>query len=562
MCSGEYRTGIEGGQHRGQPSFRHPLLAGACLALGLSLVPSMGLASNSQGQMLRGTTDAVTGETAVNAYVAPITHLGDTPPSAPLDLRTGDPVIPVTELGMGFFEGAAYTIRNGFRTLLFRGSHEALGSRDVIFELPDRAPLRRSMMHSVNYQTGLRTGTIAIADSVSSALRGSYATRQTMERANAERARVHGAIANFLPRVSGNFNVSRSRRNTLASGTFDQEVSDIGVEVSVPIFTSGVNLNTFRQAKHVSKAADYTHMAEEHRVALEMVSAHVNLRLNRRIEKTLRQNVGAMERLLDVARRLFDAGDASRTDIAIAQANVQSARSELDIARRSREETEADYESLGGRRAPTSLGFDKPESLIPSSVEEAQELAVFNNPSLQSARHSALASGYEARVARGRFGPQVSGYGRYTRNLYDSLQEDRDDEWEVGVRASVPLIDFTAVPTVDAARHEAVEAEYRAFEQARLVKRQVKRQWSSYQSAKRRVGIVQRQVNAVAASVEGARREYKAGFRSITDVLTDQVKLARARITLETARHEMMIAGYELAFTVAADGVQHIALAH
>ena len=114
---------------------------------------------------------------------------------------------------------------------------------------------------------------------------------------------------------------------------------------------------------------------------------------------------------------------------------------------------------------------------------------------------------------------------------------------------------------MNAARHEALEAGYRALDQSRLIERQIKRQWTAYHSAARRTGIVGRQVKAVAVSVEGSRREYQAGFRAITDVLNDQIKLARARITLETARHERMLAAYELAFTSAHPGVRELALA-
>ena len=123
----------------------------------------------------------------------------------------------------------------------------------------------------------------------------------------------------------------------------------------------------------------------------------------------------------------------------------------------------------------------------------------------------------------------------------------------------MPLIDATRAPSVGAARHEALEAEYRALEQSRVVERQIRRQWTAYKSAERRVKIVKRQVSAVAASVEGARREYEAGFRSISDVLNDQVKLARARITLESARHEQMLAAYEIAFTTAHPSVHRLA---
>ena len=180
---------------------------------------------------------------------------------------------------------------------------------------------------------------------------------------------------------------------------------------------------------------------------------------------------------------------------------------------------------------------------------------------MQAARHTAIASRHNARAVRGRFGPQIDAFGRYDKYLLDSQQDNRKDDYTIGVRLRVPLIDFSTVPTIDAARHEAAENGYKALERGRLLKRQVERQWSGYQSAKRRVQIARRQVNAVAKGLKGVRKEYQAGLRSITDVLNDQVKLARAEITLETALHEKTLLAYELAFSTSQPEIRQLAMA-
>ena len=449
--------------------------------------------------------------------------------------------------------------RNYVPTLMFRGTKKAVSDRTVSHSIPPRASLRHSMLHSANMYDGLRGAKASIGDTIGLALRGSYSSRAQIERAAADRARVHGALANFLPKVTGTLSWTYSSdSNSMSFADRKEEISS-GIEVSMPLYSSGVNINTYRQAKHVSLASDMTYLAEEHRVALEAVAAHINLRLNRRIEKTLQSNVLAMQRIAHIAGKLYEAGDASRTDIAIARANVESARAEVDLARKTREETLSDYESFTGVKAPSNLMAPNFRALVPHSVEMAVELALAHNPTLNSSLHTAMASDFAAKAERGKYGPKVDLFGAYNEPHYSSAESDPMGDWNVGVRLRMPLIDATRAPSVGAARHEALEAHYRALEQARLVERQIRRQWTAYKSAERRVSIVKRQVSAVAASVEGARREYEAGFRSISDVLNDQVKLARARITLESARHEQMLAAYEIAFTTSSPSVRHLA---
>jgi len=150
---------------------------------------------------------------------------------------------------------------------------------------------------------------------------------------------------------------------------------------------------------------------------------------------------------------------------------------------------------------------------------------------------------------------------RYNRDLYRSVPSATDEDWSVGVRLTVPLFDATLAPNVNAAKHEALENGYRALDQGRLIERQVERQWTAYQSANRRSTIVRKQVDAISKSVDGARKEFAAGFRSVSDVLTEQVKLARAQITLETVLHERLLAAYELAFSTANPNLKNLAQA-
>ena len=442
--------------------------------------------------------------------------------------------------------------------LTFRGSTDAVEERNVTYTLPEHGPLRNSIMHSANVYEGLRSGSAGVGDSVSAALRGSYSSRASLERANVDRARMHSAMAVFFPRVEGSVTVSKSDLTTTTSESRG-EVGSAGIEVSMPIYTSGVNSNLYKQAQHNSLASDHNYLAEEHRVALEAVTAHVNLRLNRRVERSLKQNVHAMQQIANIARRLFEAGDSSKTDIAIAQANVESARAELDLARKSREEVQAEFESITGKHAPRSLNGSVARDLVPSSLEEALATAVAHNPTLASSVHAALASKHAAKAERGRYGPQVNLFGSYNHEFMNSDDDKLDQDWRMGVRLRMPLFDATMAPNVNAARHEALENGYRALDQRRLVERQVETQWVAYKSAQRRVSIVQRQVNSLAQSLDGARREYEAGFRSVTDVLSEQVKLTRAKITLENVRHEKMLAAYQLAFTTATPKLRQLA---
>ncbi|MEO0546089.1 MAG: TolC family protein [Pseudomonadota bacterium] len=425
-----------------------------------------------------------------------------------------------------------------------RGSGGIVRDRDQRLIVPDRPSLRQAMLFG-DLRPSDNAASGRLGDAVALALRGSYTTRGLLERAKADRARVRAAAGGFLPKLTLSTDLSSEHTEADADYT-DTMTGD--VQLSIPIYSSGAVRNALYQAQSLSLASDYSYLAGEHRVALEAIAAHVNLRLNRAIERALRKNEKAMKRLLAIAQRRYQAGDATRTDIAIARGNLEGARAELDIARKSREEVATDYASVVGNRAPSHLAPAHADRMVPNTAEEAVAMARRYNPILISAHHAADASGYAARAEKGRFGPKVDFYGTYSQELYTSSTTSTDPETTFGIRLKVPLVDFAAMPSVKAAKHDALEAGYRALDQERLIIKQIKRKHIAYKSALHRTRISDRQVKAIERSVVGTRREYEAGFRSITDVTNGQIKLTRAMITKITAQHERMLCGYELAF--------------
>ena len=522
-----------------------------------STLPTHRSQPTSSPAVLRGVGDAGARRTAGAHGAAPTAKPGTVAKAARaalrgVDARTTGSVRSRTAPGGRLTDDLRGMARSALRALPglvpadgFRGARDRQG---IVVDAGERPILRHALR---GHAPGTRpadarpAGEGTAAASIAQALRGSHSASARLQRSHADRARVHAALGAFLPQVRGVVEgVHGPQTRSLEGETVTRAETGVtaGIELSMPLFASGANLALYRQARATARSSDLSYLAEEQKVALDALAAHVNLRLNRRIEATLKRNVEAMQRIATAARRLFQAGDASRTDIALAQANVESARAELDLARKSREEVEIDFETLTGRPAPARLDLPVTRALMPATLADARAATLRLNPTIAAAHARADAQEQAARAETARFGPRVDLSGSVDHDIYDSAGTGgaggADAQWNIGVTLRVPLFDATRSATVQAARHEAREQRHRALDESRELLRTLARTWSSWRSAERRIAIAERQVAAVSRSLEGARREYRAGYRSITDVLGDQVKLARARITLEEARHE------------------------
>ena len=400
-------------------------------------------------------------------------------------------------------------------------------------------------------------GPDTVAVTVRSALRGSLETRRLLATARAAHAARHAAAMRFLPTVSATvegedlidpaaLTVQAARKRAVTGR----------LEASVPIFTSGVLVNEMQQARHLAAAADLNFVAGERKAALDAALAHVEVRLQRRVVAAVSGHRDALARVATIAKALFRAGEVSQTDVAIARANLSAVAADRADARRRLADAEAGFASLTGRAPPATLSLPRGAGF--DSLEATVALAVRHSPALAAEQHGAQALAHAALAERGRFGPQVSGYANASRLLHHSSRTSPDLEYAMGVRLTVPLVAPSAVAAVSAAREEAIAARYGAMEAERGLRRRIVALWNGREAARRRAAAFRQQLSDVERTVEGTLREYRAGFRSIVDVLEAQVKRFQAVVARENAVHELAVAALRLDFaTGQAGAVNH-----
>ena len=441
-------------------------------------------------------------------------------------------------------EGLSHTRRNAVPALTLRGS-------DMDAPVPDgtSAPALPGLGLAGTTDFDAPDGTVTAT--VGAALRGSLETRRAEAAARAARANSHAAALSFLPTVTGAIEYGDAPNTARPIGAVARQQSTVAsVEANLPIFTSGRLLNQLQQARSLSMAADMNFLAAERKAGLDAALAHVNVRLQRRIVRAVSRHRDALARVATVAKALYRAGEVSRTDVAIARANVEALAADRADAQRRLEDAVATYGSLTGREVPGKLVLPDAGSYAEGSdsLQSVIAAAVADNPTLAAQSHGAQALSHAALAERGRFGPQVSAYANANSALSHSTLPDTGDAYAFGVRLTMPLVAPSAIASVTAAKEEAVAARYGVLEAERVLRRRVAGLWNAREAAARREAAFRRQLAEIGITVKGTLREYEAGFRSITDVLEAQVKELEAQVALEGAIHERASASLRLDF--------------
>ena len=397
----------------------------------------------------------------------------------------------------------------------------------------------------------------ASADTLKEALTRAYRDNPTLEAARANlRATDENVVierADALPSASA----TGSYTEFLFDSSDDPAPSrQLGLQgtIGLPIYSGGGTRNAIRAAETRVLAGRADLRGTESFLFTQVVSAYMDVILNEALVALTANNVDVLAINLEATGDRFEIGDLTRTDVAQSQARLSIAQSDLQNSRANLIAARERYIELVGV-APVDLQPPPPLPNMPASVDEAVEIALFNNPDLIAARERAEAAGYDIRVAGSTRMPRVEVFtgGNYADFLgsvpgeLSPIVQNSTTAATAGVRATIPLYQGgrpAALERQAQARSSAALEQVIATERGVIA--DVRAAFSSWRAANAIIDSSQDAVDAAALGLEGVRAENTVGNRTILDILDAQQELLRTQVQLVTARRNAYVAGFAL----------------
>ncbi|MFL6729020.1 MAG: TolC family outer membrane protein [Sphingomicrobium sp.] len=402
---------------------------------------------------------------------------------------------------------------------------------------------------------GLLAGTAA-ADTLRDALVSSYNTNPTLnaqrEQLKATDAGVAIARAAGRPQIAGTVGLNR---DLTQSGVLDSSASrgpnlSTTVDLSVPLFNGGSVRNSINAAKARVEAGRGSLRGVEGDVFTQAVAAYMDVIRDRAIVELNQNNVRVLQTNLEATRDRFEIGDVTRTDVAQSEARLQLGRSQLATSQGRLVASEANYRAIVGH-APGQLAPPPPLPPLPAVSDEAVRIALADNPDLVAVTRSALAAGYDVRVAQAGRLPTLSGVlsGTYVNALGDrgAGVPDHGTTSSLGVQARVPIYQG-GLPSARVRQTRALEGQ--ALETVvgteRAVISQTRAAFADYDSTQKSIEANTIAVQANELALEGTRAEQSVGTRNVLDVLNAEQELLQSQVALVTAKRDAYVAGFSL----------------
>lgn len=400
---------------------------------------------------------------------------------------------------------------------------------------------RRKMLAGWALMLGILAPMVAPAQSLSQALTDAYNNSGLLEQnrvlLRAADEDVAQAVGAMLPVISWSITRDRTWITSPIEQTTDSTLARI--TASVPLYTGGTNRLTIAAQKETVLGTRQALRGVEQDVLLRAVQAYANLVRDTEFLRLRQNNVRVISQEFRAAQDRFDVGEVTRTDVALAEARLASARSLLASAEGNLAIATEEFRIATGV-APRAVRSVSPAP-VTRGLQASQRFAVENHPSILQAQHSVAAAELTVRRASAARRPTLSA------NAFVATDEDQNNSGQIGLTLSGPLYSGGAISSQvrqSKSNRDAARASLRLTVLG--VEQQVANAFALLEVARASRRAADQQIAAARVAFEGVREEATLGARTTLDVLNAEQELLDAEANRIAAVSEEVIASYSL----------------
>ena len=286
----------------------------------------------------------------------------------------------------------------------------------------------------------------------------------------------------------------------------------------------------------------------EQQVLLSVATVYQDVIRAERAIELRKASLAAFEERVRQTRAQYDAGDRTRADLALAEAerdvaaaDLVSAEADLDIQR-------ARFETLVGM-APDGLEAAGMPADLPETLEAARRAARQARPTVRAAAYAVRAARQAVRTAEAERGPSVDLSSEVSRTFPGGTVSDGHEYNDLSVRIqlSLPLFEGGAVDArVRQAEHILAQRRNELYGARREALQRATSAWRRLSAARERHAALSAAVEASRVALAGIRREGTLGERTTREELDAERDLVSRQVRALSTKRDAIVAAYEL----------------
>lgn len=359
------------------------------------------------------------------------------------------------------------------------------------------------------------------------------------------------AVAALRPVINYSLNATYSDPRP----TGDRLSANLGVSAQMLLFDFGNSRLAREAAKETVLATREALRGVEQQVLLRAAAAYFNLRRQIAIQSLRENNVRLISEQLRAASDRFEVGEVTRTDVALAEARLASARSGLAAAQGAVAQARAEYAAVTGTAPGANLAAPPRTPATAATLDGALASARQRHPDIAQAQRQVTVAELNVEAAQTAVLPRLEATGSL------SVDNDGDDASSIGLSFRGPIYQGGALSSrvrQVMAQRDAARADL--LQTRRAIDQNVANAWADVQVADATVIASELQVRAATVAFRGVQEELEVGQRTTLDVLDFEQELLDARTSQVSATIDRDIAAYQLLSAMGLLSASHLDL--
>lgn len=399
---------------------------------------------------------------------------------------------------------------------------------------------------------GLVAGTGLSAETLSDALVMAYRNSNLLEQNQAVLRAADEDVASAVSSLRPVFNYvlqSGYAKTVAGSGT----ASDLTLNGQISLYDFGRNKAGIAAAKETVLATREALVGVEQNVLLSAISAYFDVRSAAENVSINTNSVSVIGEALKAAQDRFDVGEVTRTDVALAEAQLAAARAGLAAAQGQLALAREAYKAATGQY-PGQLAAAPRAPALPRSLDEAKAIAQRNHPQVLQAQHQVKAAELAVAGAAAQRMPDLTAGA--------SVSTDGDNTTgRVGLSLQQTLYAGGALSSAHRKAMAGRDAAKSGLLQTVVgVEQQVGNAWANIAVSRAQIDATDRQIKAATVAFRGVQEEATLGAKTTLDVLNAEQSLLDAQASRISAEANLQVAIYSLLASMGLLTVEHLNL--
>ena len=324
-----------------------------------------------------------------------------------------------------------------------------------------------------------------------------------------------------------------------ATAKITQTITDFGLREST-VKTSELSL---QQSLALEKQI-------KHDLLLRALTAYLRVIQSRESVKYAVQSVANIKKQTELEDAAVSAGGGLTSDVLQAKTQLAGAQARLIQFEGVLDAAKHEFEYLYGFFPKNLNNLKLTKSItdqLPQSIEETVENTMKNNPSLVAARITEDIGKEAINTARSSLFPTIKGILSHSEKQDFGGIVGFKRESSAKIDFSYPLnLSFSEYAGKDAAVESYLATSTRIRDQENMIKQMVRTTWDGLDTAQKNAEFLTNQARISGEFLELARKERKAGNRTLLDVLGGETALINAQADAIAAKIEVLINSYTL----------------